>query len=98
MHFQQIKPKKFAGKHKTINHTSSYVLGAVHTNTIENAFCLLRRGLYGTYHKVSIKHLPRYLAEFTYRFNRRDVPDLFPQTLARLLNRINMPYRELITS
>src|SRR5208282_167553 len=52
--------RKFPGKHKIINHTKHYVQGRTHTQYIENAFSLLKRGIYGTYHKVSIKHLGRY--------------------------------------
>jgi ISXO2-like transposase domain len=47
-----------------INHIISYGEGLNHTNTIENAFSLLKRGVYGTFHKVSIKHLGRYCNEF----------------------------------
>ncbi|MGB7284432.1 MAG: IS1595 family transposase, partial [Candidatus Acidiferrum sp.] len=51
--------KNFAGKHKTINHIESYAQGDTHTQHIESAFSLLKRGVYGTFHKVSIKHLGR---------------------------------------
>lgn len=58
--------------HRKVNHTLKvYVEGEVHTNTIENFWSVLKRGLYGTYHSVSPKHLERYLEEFTNRFNER---------------------------
>ena len=57
--------------HRMINHIISYAEGQNHTNTIENAFSLLKRGVYGTYHHVSEQHLPRYLAEFDFRYNAR---------------------------
>jgi hypothetical protein len=63
--------RNFDAEHKTINHTRGYVDGDTHTNTIENAFSLLKREVYGTSHKVSIKHLGRYCDEFAHRFNRR---------------------------
>jgi transposase-like protein len=47
----------------------------VHTNTIEGAFSLLKRGINGTFHSISKKHLHKYLAEFQYRYNTRDVDD-----------------------
>ncbi|MCB0753012.1 MAG: transposase, partial [Ignavibacteriae bacterium] len=47
--------------------------GDVHTNTIENFWSLLKRGLYGIYHQVSDKHLERYLDEFSARFNTRSL-------------------------
>jgi transposase-like protein len=47
----------------------------IHTNTIEGAFSLLKRGVNGTFHSISKKHLHRYLSEFQYRYNTRDVDD-----------------------
>jgi transposase-like protein len=71
------------GKHQIVNHTrGEYVRGIVHTNTIESAFGLFKRGIVGQFHKVSIKHLQRYLDEFTYRFNRRNNGDIFIETCA----------------
>jgi len=50
----------------------------------------------GSFHKVSAKHLPHYLAEFTYRFNRRQEEGIFMMTLARLLGTIAMPYKQVV--
>lgn len=47
----------------------------VHTNTIEGVFSLLKRGVYGTFHSVSRKHLPNYLNEFEFRWNTRKLDD-----------------------
>jgi len=44
-----------------------------HSNTVESAFSLLKRGIYGTFHNVSRKHLHRYVAEFDFRWNTRKV-------------------------
>ncbi|MEQ8903950.1 IS1595 family transposase [Ekhidna sp.] len=58
--------------HATVKHALNvYVAGDVHTNTIENFWSILKRGLYGIYHSVSDKHLERYLDEFAARFNNR---------------------------
>ncbi len=70
-------------QHKTINHQVWYVDGDIHTNTIESFWSLLKRGIIGQFHKVSLKHLPRYIDEFCYRFNHRKDGNLFGQTLAR---------------
>ena len=52
-------------RHARIKHKSRvYVKGDVHTNTVESAFSLFKRGLTGSFHQVSIKHLQRYLNEF----------------------------------
>jgi len=60
--------KEFAS-HQTVNHWDEYVRGDVHTNTAENYFSILKRGIDGVYHHVSEAHLPRYLAEFDFRYN-----------------------------
>jgi len=69
--------------HKTVDHTVWYVNGEIHTNTIESFWALLKRGVIGQYHKVSMKHLPKYIDEFTYRWNHRETDDLFGLTLQR---------------
>ena len=69
-------------QHKTVNHSGGvYVDGESHTNTVESAFSLLKRGIVGTWHNISAKHLPAYLDEMTFRFNRRKRSDLFIDTL-----------------
>jgi hypothetical protein len=90
---------KFAGKHKTINHSRTYGIGDTHTNTIENAFSLFKKGLYGSFHHVSKKHLARYCDEFSYRFNRRkDQEGMFEQTAKRLIRGEKLPYQALTAS
>ncbi|HEX4956257.1 MAG TPA: IS1595 family transposase [Thermoanaerobaculia bacterium] len=66
--------KSFAS-HSSVNHDEHYVVGQVHTNTAESLFSLLKRGILGTFHHVSAKHLQRYASEFDFRWNRRDVKD-----------------------
>jgi hypothetical protein len=64
--------------HKTVNHArGEYVCGAIHTNTIEGFWSLLKRGIMGSYHKVSAKYLPLYVAEFSFRYNNRSNEDIF---------------------
>jgi transposase-like protein len=55
--------------HLTVDHNFEYVRGDAHTNTAENYFSILKRGIDGVYHHVSEAHLPRYLAEFDFRYN-----------------------------
>jgi transposase-like protein len=64
--------KDFGG-HGTVNHSiEEYVrAGFWHTNTVENYFSILKRGIMGVYHHVSEAHLHRYLAEFDFRYNQR---------------------------
>ena len=74
------------GQHETIKHRDRvYVRGDVHTNTVESAFSLLKRGVIGTWHKISAKHLAAYLDEMTFRFNRRKSPTLFLDTLRHMI-------------
>lgn len=68
--------KEYAGGHETVRHsTHEYARGDVHTNSIEGFFGMLRRGLDGIYHSVSKKHLHRYLSEFEFRHNHRELGD-----------------------
>ncbi len=52
-----------------------FVSGDVHTNTVKSFFSLVKRGIYGTYHKVSRKHLHRYMTQFEFMYNNRKVDD-----------------------
>jgi transposase-like protein len=73
-------------KHKTIRHKGHvYVDGDIHTNTVESAFSLLKRGVIGTWHRISAKHLAAYLDEMTFRFNRRKSPAIFLDTLRHMI-------------
>jgi transposase-like protein len=68
--------KYYAGGHHSTNHRSGeYVRGFIHSNTIEGFFSILKRGLNGIYHSVSKEHLHRYLSEFEFRYNHRELED-----------------------
>jgi hypothetical protein len=58
--------------------------------TVESAFLLFKRGVTGAFHKVSLKHLQRYLNEFSFRFNNSKAADLFGMTVARMAGIGNM--------
>ena len=69
--------------HEVIRHSAgNYVVSAVHTNTIEGFWSILKRGVVGTYHKVSRKYLPLYVAEFQFRYNNRENVDIFGAAIA----------------
>lgn len=62
-------------KHRRVIHSAGeYVRGEIYTNGIESFWALLKRGHYGVYHFWSVKHLARYINEFTARFNARELP------------------------
>lgn len=84
------------GEHKTVKHKDGiYVDGDVYTNGIESAFSLLKRGIVGTWHKVSAKHLQAYLQEMEFRFDNRKNPFLFRDTLLKLLRAEHLEYKQL---
>ncbi len=84
--------------HKKINHSSGvYVMGDIHTNTVESAFSLLKRGIMGTWHRISAKHLPAYLEEMEFRFNRRKRSDLFVDTLRHMVTASVLTFEKLTT-
>ena len=87
------------GKHKRIQHKAKiYVQGEVHTNTVENAFSLLKRGIIGTWHRISAKHLAAYLDEMTFRFNRRKSANLFLDTLRHMVTAPALTFEKLTTA
>jgi transposase-like protein len=63
---------------RTVDHArGQYVVGAVHTQTIEGFWSLIKRGIMGSFHEVSRKYLPLYVAEFEFRYNNRLNEDIF---------------------
>ena len=64
--------------HGVVDHAKGqYVVGAIHTNTIEGFWSIFKRGVVGTFHKVSAKYMPLYIAEFQFRYNNRGNADIF---------------------
>ena len=93
--YEGLKYREYT--HKTIQHNLKiYVRGEVHTNTIENFWSCLKRGLNGTYHHTSKKHLDRYLDEFCARYNTRNLTeaDRFDNFLSQSAGRLT--YANLI--
>jgi transposase-like protein len=69
--------------HRAVNHRrKEYVVGAVHTNTIEGFWSIFKRGIVGSFHKVSAKYMPLYVAEFQFRYNNPQNPDIFGAVIA----------------
>jgi len=63
-------------RHETVNHgADEYVRADAHTNTSECRFSLMKRAVYGAHHSISEAHLPRYMAEWDFKWNTRKVND-----------------------
>ncbi len=95
-------PKTQVSKRKTVNHSADeyvrYEDGfCVTTNTIESAFSLFKRGIVGSWHRVSPKHLASYLNEMTFRFNRRKSHTLFLDTLRHMVTAPVLTFERLTT-
>ena len=73
--------KKSGFIHLKVDHTKEYAVGDVHSNSIESFWAILKRGVYGIYHQVSVKYLQNYVDEFCFRYNNRDVKQAFDAVL-----------------
>ena len=84
--------------HETVKHTASeYVRGEIHTNGVESFWSMLKRGHVGTFHKISPKHLNRYVQEFAGRHNMREADTR--EQMGRVvlgMSRKRLRYRDLI--
>lgn len=92
--------RKFEGGHHVVKHSAGEYVKAgtdIHSNSIEGVFSLLRRGVMGTFHTVSKKHLPNYLNEFQFRWNTRKLDD--GQRVSAAIKKIDgkrLEYRESV--
>jgi transposase-like protein len=84
-------------RHRVVDHRrEEWVRADVHTNTVEGVWSLLKRSVIGSYHQLSVKHLPAYLDEIAFRFNNRANPYLFRDTMLRLIDGDILPFKELV--
>lgn len=80
--------KPMGYEHKRIHHSSRvYVVGDIHTNSVEGFWSLIKRGIGGVYHSVSQKYLQTYLDEYSYRYNRRDQGNLIFRSILEQVSR-----------
>ena len=85
-------------RHQTVKHSvSEYVNGMAHTQGIESFWAALKRGYHGTYHKMSEKHLDRYVSEFASRHNHRPLDTIDQMSaMANAMIGKRLPYDALI--
>jgi transposase-like protein len=84
-------------RHEAVNHAmEEWIRGDVGTNNIESAWSLFKRAIVGSYHQLSEKHLQAYADEFAFRFNNRENPYLFRDTLRALIKGEPLTYDALV--
>ena len=82
--------------HDTVQHNiDEWVVGDVHTNSLEGVWSLFKRSIMGSFHKISRKHMDRYLEELEWRINNRDNPHIFRDTLRRIMDTDALTYEAL---
>ena len=85
-------------RHDAVAHgVGEFVRGKVHTNSVENAWSLPKRAYHGTYHKMSPKHLHRYITEVEGRYNDRQLDTIEQmESMARGMIGKRLQYKELV--
>ena len=84
-------------RHETVKHSEEqWVVGDVHTNSIEGVWSLFKRSIVGSFHRMSVKHLDRYLEELEWRYNNRNNPQIFHDTMERIVNTGTLTYQKLV--
>ena len=84
-------------RHETVQQNADeWVVGDVHTNSVEGVWSLFKRSIVGTFHKMSVKQLDRYLEELEWRFSNRHKNHIFRDTLARIMWTDPLEYRRLV--
>lgn len=89
---------EFAGGHYVVNHLAGqYAIGPVSTNEVEGYFALLKRGITGSFHHVSKRHLGRYCDEFLFRWDHRKAPDSerTEQAISQIVNK-RLSYKAIV--
>jgi transposase-like protein len=84
-------------RHETVQHgRDEFCRGDIHTNGLEGVWGLFKRSIIGSYHKISMKHLDRYIDEFEFRFNNRNNTYIFRDAMRELLTCGNLEYKDLV--
>jgi transposase-like protein len=95
--YANLKRRGF--EHQIVIHSDKeWVRGDVHTQSIDGFWSLFKRGLIGSFHQVSIKHLGRYLSEFEFRFNNRQNEEIFAAIVTGLVMKDALRYKALTGS
>ena len=84
-------------RHETVSHSDEeWVFGDAHTNSVEGVWSLFKRSIVEAFHKISLKHLDRYLEELEWRFNNRDNPYIFRDTMRKIVRADKLAYQDLV--
>jgi len=80
--YKSYKKLDLAYRHDFIAHSEfQHIKGDIHTNTIESFWAIVKRAVYGVYHRISVKYLQTYINEFSFRYNNRNIDDSFDLVL-----------------
>jgi len=85
-------------EHGVVKHgKGEYVRGNIHSNSAESFWAVFKRGYHGVYHIMSKKHLQRYVDEYAFRYNNRELElqDLFTSVVQKVSNSGKMGYKAL---
>jgi ISXO2-like transposase domain len=95
--YKNLKDRGF--EHEIVVHSvNQWVRGECHTQSIDGFWSLLKRGIVGSFHQVSIKHLNRYVSEFSFRYNHRYDEEIFIAVVLALVTNGALRYKSLTTS
>jgi transposase-like protein len=96
-HAAYMKLTEKGWKHDTVSHSKEeWVRGNTHTQNIENFWSLFKRQVVGQHHSISVKHLHRYLDECSFKFNNREIANLWAVVIAKLVMGSALRYNTLI--
>ncbi len=88
--------RKNGWEHGSVSHImDEWVRGSIHTQGVESFWSLFKRGVIGSFHSVSVKHLDRYLSEFCFRFNSRRDEQIFAAVITGLVIKTALRYKML---
>jgi transposase-like protein len=85
-------------KHEAVAHGAKEWVRDVHTGTIDGYWGLLKRGVIGSFHRISVKHLHRYLSEFQFKWNHRKHENMFLLVVCALVIGSRLKYDDLIAA
>jgi ISXO2-like transposase domain len=83
--------------HKSVNHSAEeWVRADVHSNTVQSVWSLFKRSVIGSYHHMSVKHMPAYLDKIAFKHDNRRNQFASRDTILKLIEAKAVPFRALV--